>query len=263
MHHQRVSGFVMSSTDTDLVYISCESGQVQLWNFVTGLQVQYWVTKSSIYGLQTTKVVDSDDSSDMVYTIDRPSKQDPWRIRAHRFKVDIGMKTYNESGEHRSNVWCVRQSQEPITAFKVVEHGRVIIATSGSVLTLGHTNHPIEPDLKNIYYTWRDVECPEWISCIDVRTVLPDRSQKKSTSGKDLEVARTDIVVGGLKGALHVYDDLLRQLIRTEKPSKGGTNINLTSRKQHWHRNTALSVKWSRDGEGLSIRQDTSKLLTI
>ncbi|KAI4252393.1 MAG: hypothetical protein L6R42_007984, partial [Xanthoria sp. 1 TBL-2021] len=230
----------------------------QLWNFVTGLQVQYWVTKSLIYGLQTTKLVDSDDSSDMVYTIDRPSKQDTWRIRAHRFKVDIGMKTYDESGEHRSNVWCVRQSQEPITAFKVVEHGRIIIATSGSVLTLGHTNHPNEPDLKNIHYTWRDVECPEWISCIDVRTVLPDRSPKNSTSGKDLEFARTDIVVGGLKGALHVYDDLLRQLIRTEKPSKGGTNIDLTSRKQHWHRNKALSVKWSRDGEGLSIRQDTS-----
>ncbi|KAL8774089.1 MAG: hypothetical protein Q9209_001197 [Squamulea sp. 1 TL-2023] len=130
---------------------------------------------------------------------------------------------------------------------KVVEQSRIIIATSGNVLTLGYTDHPNQSSLADTYYTWRDVECPEWISCIDVRIVSLDRGSKLQRSGKDFRVPRIDIVAGGLKGALHVYDDLLRQLIRTEKLSKKDPIIDLTSRKQHWHRNTVLSVKWSRD----------------
>ncbi|KAL8994931.1 MAG: hypothetical protein Q9169_005232 [Polycauliona sp. 2 TL-2023] len=246
-HHLRVSGLAMSPRDTDLVYISAESGQVQLWNFVTGSLVHYWVTQGSIYGLQSMDLVDSEDSPDILYTIDRPRQQDLWTISAHQFTVnEENKKTSLKSKEKQRDVVCVRQSKEPITAFKVVDNGRIIVATSGLVLTLGHTYDPRKKSLKDISYTWRDVECPEWISCIDVRTVLPD--PKNVSSGKDPGLARTDIVVGGLKGALHVYDDLLRQLVRSEKPSKGATDVVLTSRKQHWHRNTVFSVKWSRDG---------------
>ncbi|KAL8846764.1 MAG: hypothetical protein Q9221_008170 [Calogaya cf. arnoldii] len=244
MHHQRVSDLALSPSNNDLVYISTEGGSIRLWNFVTGTEVHDQYTKCSVYGLQATKPVDSDDSSDMVYTLDRQLDSGIWRIRVHRFKVDMVIQD-SELKEQKMHHQDLRQSQEPITAFRVIKQGKIIIATSGSVLTLGHANQPIERSLKNLSYTWRDVECPEWISCIDVRTVSSDRSPKKS---KDSEVVRTDIVVGGLKGALHVYDDLLRQLIRMEKPSKGGPKIDLTSRKQHWHRTTAFSAKWSRDG---------------
>ncbi|KAL8913092.1 MAG: hypothetical protein Q9172_007368 [Xanthocarpia lactea] len=247
-HHQRVSAFALSPTNPNLIYIATESGQVQLWNFLTGQQVQYWVTQCSIHGLQISEPAGSEDPPDLIYTIDRGTNG-PWRIRAHRFKADKEAKTYKKAKKNKAEIVCLRQSQEPITAFKVVEQGRIIVATSGSVLSVGHTDHPSPSSLTDTSYVWRDVECPEWISCIDVRIVLSGRSSKQDiSSGKDASTARTDIVVGGLKGALHVYDDLLRQLIRTEKQLKKSTYVDLTSRKQHWHRNTVLSVKWSRDG---------------
>ncbi|KAL8778294.1 MAG: hypothetical protein Q9213_007481 [Squamulea squamosa] len=246
-HHERVSAFALSPTDPNLVYTATQSGQVHLWNFLTGRQIHYWVTHCHIYDLQISKAAYSGDPSDLIYTIDR-MMSGPWRIRAHQLKVDGEPKPFEEAVNTKTVVVCLRQSQEPITAFRVVEQGRIIIATSGKVLTLGNTDHPDQSSLADTYYTWRDIECPEWISCIDVRTVSLDRGSKLQRSGKESRVPRIDIVAGGLKGALHVYDDLLRQLIRTEKLSKKDPFVDLSSRKQHWHRNAVLSVKWSHDG---------------
>ncbi|KAL9040061.1 MAG: hypothetical protein Q9180_002148 [Flavoplaca navasiana] len=250
-HHHRVSDMAMSASDTSLVYISTEAGSVQLWNFMTGSLIDHWITKSSIYALQTIEPADSKNLSNIVYTIERQSQQGSWRIGAHRLTVYKEAKSHAESKKRQRDAVHVRQSREPITSFRVLDQGRIIIATSGSILTLGYTQTPSEKPLKGVSYTWRDIECPEWISCIDVRIVPPDQGTKRRTSGPDLEVARIDIVVGGLKGTVHVYDDLLRQLTRLEKPSKRVPNMDLSSRKQHWHRNTVFSVKWSRDGNYL------------
>ena len=57
-----------------------------------------------------------------------------------------------------------------------------------------------------------------------------------------------DVVVGGLKGAIHVYDDLLRKLVRLETHSQDSTFTDVNSRHIHWHRNAVLTVKWSKDG---------------
>lgn len=153
------------------------------------------------------------------------------------------------SEAHKSEVVTLRKSQEPITSFSVVENGRTIIATSGSVLALGTTDFCGQTPLSSLSYTWRDIECPEWISCFDVRVVQEETSSKHKQSGRGRRIARIDLVIGGLKGSLHVYDDLLRKLIRKEKGLDKGTAIDLASQLKHWHRNAVLSVSWSRDGK--------------
>ncbi|KAL8815143.1 MAG: hypothetical protein Q9223_005696 [Gallowayella weberi] len=240
-HHHRISAFAMSCTDSNRFYIATEDGNIQLWDISTGKEVHYWITDFPIYALQTSKLVESNDSQDLVYAVTRKRKR-PWKLRAYRLKVD------GEPGSGYTGGMTLRTSKEQITSFKVLEQGRLIVATSGSVLSLGYANPPIQLPLSDLSYTWRDVECPEWISCFDVRTVAPDADLKCLKGGEDSRICRTAIVVGGLKGSVHVYDDLLRQLILTEKRSDKASNIDLTSRKQHWHRNAVLAVKWSRDG---------------
>ncbi|KAL8806127.1 MAG: hypothetical protein Q9182_001528 [Xanthomendoza sp. 2 TL-2023] len=240
-HHHRVSAFALSCTDSNRFYIATEDGNIQLRDISTGEEVHHWLTELPIYALQTSKPVDSNDSQELVYAITRRRRR-PWTLRAYRLGVD------GKAGSGHTGGVTLRSSKEQITSFKVLEQGRLIVATSGSVLTLGYTDLPIQLPLKDLSYTWRDVECPEWISCFDARTVAPDADPKHLKGGRDLRMCRTAIVLGGLKGSVHVYDDLLRQLIQTEKRSDKASNIDLTSRKQHWHRNAVLSVKWSRDG---------------
>ncbi|KAL8946406.1 MAG: hypothetical protein Q9183_007909, partial [Haloplaca sp. 2 TL-2023] len=134
-----------------------------------------------------------------------------WRISAHRLLAG--------PEAHKSEVATLRTSKEPISSFKVVENGKSIIATSDSILTLGTTRTTSQSPLKALSYTWRDVECPEWISSFDVRVIREEMTPKQKKSEKHHRNARLDIVIGGLKGSLHVYDDLMRKLIRVEKKS--------------------------------------------
>ncbi|KAL9003742.1 MAG: hypothetical protein Q9188_003406 [Gyalolechia gomerana] len=234
---ERLSAFAFSSTDPSHLYIATRTGIVQLWDWLGGWMLQFWFSQSRIYALATSTLADeNDDSKELVYTINRKAPG-PWKISAHRLK----------HGVKQSEVVTHRKSKESITSFKVIGHGNVIIATSGSVLALGIAERSEETSSNDLSYTWRDIECPEWISCFDVRIVAAENGR----SGKTQQLPRTDIVIGGLKGSLHVYDDLLRQLVRKEKRSSKGSTADWTPRKLHWHRNTVLSIKWSRDGASL------------
>ncbi|KAL8727011.1 MAG: hypothetical protein Q9181_005856 [Wetmoreana brouardii] len=236
----RIGSFAFSSADPNHLYVGTNEGVVQVWDWLQGQKLHFWFTKCRIYAIATSNHVDADESSEIVYTIDRKGAGGPWRISAHRLR--------SGSEADQSEVVTLRKSQEPITAFKVVENGKCIIATSGSVLTLGTTDFPAQAPLGGLSYTWRDIECPEWISCFDVRIVHEEKSSTNKQSGKDSRIGRLDIVIGGLKGSLHVYDDLLRNLVRRERKSDKEMLGDLTSRRKHWHRNAVLTVKWSRDG---------------
>lgn len=218
--------------------MATESGIIQLWHWLDGQKIHFWNTKCHIHALTTSKIVDNDQSSNTVYTVNH-KETGSWSISAHRLGTT--------EDELNNDAVTLRISKEPISALKIVGDGRVIVATSGVVLTIGISDHSMDSTLSDRSYTWRDVECPDWISCVDVRIVATEDTSKKSKGTNEKQVPRVDIVVGGLKGPIHVYDDLLRRLMRSEKVSDKGTE--LTSRKKHWHRNAVLSVKWSRDGE--------------
>lgn len=233
-HSERLSAFVFSSTDPSQLYTATRNGVIQSWDWLDRQMLQSWASHFQISALASSMLPSNhQDSAQLVFTIGRKGVG-PWRISAHR--LDRGA----ENGE----VVTLRNSKEPISSFRVIEHGKVIVATSGSVLTLGLAEGSEETSFSDLSYTWRDIECSEWISCMDVRVIEAENSRSSKTS----RLPRTDIVVGGLKGSLHVYDDLLNQLARKDKKSGKGPAADWTPRKLHWHRNTVLSVKWSRDG---------------
>ncbi|KAL8868203.1 MAG: hypothetical protein Q9174_005141, partial [Haloplaca sp. 1 TL-2023] len=241
---ERISAFAFSCKNPSHLYVGTHSGVVELWDWLEGRRLHLWFYKCQIFSLAVAESRDSNGLPETIYTIDRAimdkRAMGPWRISAHRLLPDSEAK--------QSEVATLRKSKEPITSFKVVENGENIIATSGSILTLGTTRTISLSPLKTLSYTWRDVECPERISSFDVRVIREEMTSKQKTSEKYHVNPRLDIAIGGLKGSLHVYDDLLRKLIQKEKSSVKHASLNFSSYQKHWHRNAVLSVKWSRDG---------------
>ncbi len=140
----------------------------------------------------------------------------------------------------------LRKNPRPLTSLKVYENGRVVIVTSGSSLMIGITEKPNATPLRDVSYSWREVQCPEWITCLDVQIKHPGKGLKKTKLTKSASQGAINIAVGGLKGSIFIFDDLLRKLEEAERQSNKGANI--ISQRKHWHRNAVLSVKWSTDG---------------
>ena len=233
-----VSAFTFSSTKQDHLYLSTLSGTIEKWDWAEGSRLGRWRTSSSIYSLMTAKQKMDDPSHDLVYTIDRKA-QGSWLISVH------GLASH-ESGA-KTDSKTLFTNQQALSSINVLEGGRVFVATSGSELILGSTDELALWPFRDLSYTWRVIECPEHIVSTDVR-IRPSEGVQKSSKGGISKADAIDIVVGGLKGSIYVYDDLLRKIIRRDRAGKENP-VDITSRRLHWHRNAVQAVKWSADGE--------------
>ena len=247
-----ISAYAFSSTTQEHLYLSTVSGTIEKWDWIEGLRLSHWRISSSIYSLVTAKQSPRDPGNDLVYTVDRKG-QEPWLISVHRLAgVEKGAKT---------DVKTLFTSQEALSSVKVLEKGQVIVATCGSQIILGSSAEPAPTPLKDILYKWRIIECPEYIVSPDIRVKASGEIQKTSKGGKSYAIP-IDIVVGGLKGSIYIYEDLLRKLIKRERRAGTGGSGDLAARRLHWHRNAVQSVKWSADGECPSF-QISNLLISI
>ena len=207
------------------------------------MRLGHWKISSSIYYLAKAKQNPSDLVSDLVYTVDRQGKG-PWLLSVHRL---AGGDDATET-----DVKTLFTTQQAFSSVKVLENGRMIIATSGSQLMLGSSNEPALFPLRDVSYTWRIIECPEFIVSTDIRARPSEKIEKMSKGGK-LQANPFDIVVGGLKGSIHIYEDFLRKIMIRDHHTGKGSSVEVTSRRLHWHRNAVLAVKWSADGRFSSL----------
>lgn len=175
----------------------------------------------------------------LVYSIDSFEGR-RWSITVHK------LMTRNDAD--KTDLGTLLRSEEPFTSLRILEEGRIIIVTAGLKIFVGTTDNPTPLVLKDISYVWWEIECTEWITCIDTRIRQDLESQGNTKAPVKGVVAAVDIVVGGLKGAMFIYEDILRRLKSKGSSKKTGTEDSLMPRKLHWHRNAVASVKWSADG---------------
>ena len=148
----------------------------------------------------------------------------------------------------KTDLGTLLRSEEPFTSLRILEEGGVVIATAGHKIFIGTTDNPTPPVLKDISYVWWEIECTEWITCIDTRIRQDLESQENNKDPVKGKVSAIDVVVGGLKGAMFIYEDILRRVKSRDSSKKTATEDSLMPRKLHWHRNAVASVKWSADG---------------
>ena len=241
-----ITAFTFSSKNSSHLYVSTRSGLIEKWDWIAGVKLEYWNTSSPIYYIVASNLSADDENNELMFTIDRKG-EGPWMITAHRLLG--GPDAAN------TDLGTLRKYPQSLTSLKVFENGRIIVATSGSYLMIGTTEKPNTTPLRDVSYIWREVECPEWITSIDVQIKHADKSSKRTKLAKTTAQSAVNIVVGGLKGSIFIYDDLLRKLKDAERNSKSDKAVNIISQRKHWHRKAVLSVKWSLDGMYLAIHE--------
>lgn len=175
----------------------------------------------------------------MVYTIDRHARG-KWLLTAHRLLG--GQEAV------KADFVTLLVYKKALTSLKVLGGGKVIVVTSGTKVIIGSTEAADDSALKDIAYLWREIECSEWITSIDVQ--IDHLEEPTAESEKPPSDANgLNIVVGGFKGAIFIYEDILRRLKTMEDPVHKSINHQVNPRRLHWHRNSVAAVKWSTDGK--------------
>lgn len=170
---------------------------------------------------------------DVIFTTDK--HEEGWRISAHELSY-LGSSTATLSR-------VIYTSTQPIQLLKAVDEGAIIVAASEERVLLGSLRSTNFSTVDKIKYEFRIFESTNFVSSLDARV------SKRGSGTKLDKVKVVDVVVGDAKGAIFVHNDLLRNLIGSQKSTTDAKHpISLIPRKLHWHRKAVHCVKWSLDG---------------
>jgi len=185
-----------------------------------------------------------DYGQDTIFTLDKAKK---WMITAHKFGT--------QEDPMKTDLMTILKHDTPVRAFKVLEGGAVICATTTDGFIIGKRSRSNKSlgSLKDLLYTWREVKTTEPPTCFAMRTgtVIASEKQPKRKGQASPSVA-VDIIIGGLTGCVYVYHDVVNKLDMNGPPSKTvHSSSALTVREMHWHREPVGALAWSLDGKRL------------
>ena len=229
-HGAKIGAFVLSFVDVPSVYICTQAGEIEQWNWITGSRLHRWKLSSRISHCAAPWSSPGSEDSKLFYTVDQ-GRTDEWRITAHRLKGGDDAK--------KTELKTLLRHSRLLTSLQILDAGKIMIATSGSRLIVGRSNQPQPESLVHLDYVWREIDTLEWIQSVNAQ----ERPEKSNSSR-----AVIDIAVGGAKGHIYVYEDLLGELDRMEKGRGKEASECFKPRILHWHRNGVLTIKWSLDG---------------
>lgn len=128
-----------------------------------------------------------------------------------------------------------------VSILEVANGGSVLVAAAGNTLVIGSLKLKSFASVEDLVYDFYSVDLRDEITCLGIRAAQKKSGSKKKTA-HDSNESFVDVAVGGARGAIMVYSDLLSQL---QGKSKKGLDL---PKKQHWHRKAVHSVAWSTDG---------------
>ena len=199
-------------------------GRIELWDWLAPQRLERWKIHHGLHVLQFAKGTLEDGIH--VLTGHTDGQAETWQVNMHQLRVGIEKSRPNHvytNGE-KSKDTHVFSSINRLSFLRSYDDGRYIMMAAGYQLIFG-----VQKEDK---YTWHIVKTPEWISAFDVK-------QSQSKGKKNRMKVAFDVAIGGMKGAIHTYENILTKLMAGQE---------VTSRKLHWHRNAVMALKWSLDG---------------
>lgn len=142
--------------------------------------------------------------------------------------------------------------KKPGNALHILESsddGQVLVGALNDRLVIGNLSQRNISNFDEIQYDFFSFDAPDLVTAIDLR-ITEKHAQGNghgSKKNRHAEVEKAvDILVGGARGSIYLYQDALARIQASGKSSPDSPAIQ--AQKYHWHRKAVHAVKWSRDG---------------
>ena len=233
---ERITTYALSRINSDRVYVATSGKRIILADWTTGSEIKKYKTELRILKMQVVNTESSD--QDTIFCVGTKSRKRQYEQDCSISKVTIP-KTKSERELHPVELW----SHGRILPFlAVTEGGKQVIAASYETLILGR----IQDDSSS--YIWQQVNCSEPVTSLDVQLQSQSGTEEKKGSQTANRESCLNLVIGGVRGKILVYMDLINALEKQDLGGKQGFGTNLKPRIMHWHREAVEAVKWSADG---------------
>lgn len=238
----RIITYCLSPTNPNIVWVACSDGAIYSIDWTSGAgSDQYWgISSTGCIHMTVASMESAGRRRDVVFTTE-PKKDGGWRITANELAPP--------KGPIETVARTIYTSNQRVNFLKTGHEGSTIVAASENRVLLGSLRSTEYGTIDKIKYEFRVFESTDVISSLDIK--VTDRPKVAGQMDKK-RYPIVDVVIGDVKGAIFIHNDLLQNLARSQRKVAEDSGISLIPRRLHWHRQAVHTVKWSLDGMYIS-----------
>ncbi len=168
---------------------------------------------------------------DVVFTTEA-RKDGGWRITANELAPP--------NSTIKTEARTIYTSKNRVNFLKTAKEGSIIVAASEDRILIGRLRSTDYDTVDKIRYEFRVFESSDQICSLDVR--VSERPATKDLKKAVRKLPIVDLVVGDVKGAIFLHNDLLAKLVLSQESSTLPPGFSIMPRKLHWHRQAVLDT---------------------
>ena len=227
----RIRAYALSCVNPSHAYVATSKKRLIQFDWTSGKEISSFELDQDITEIQA--VAAENPIQDVLYTIGYFSDGD----RASSSFAVSKIMHKDEQLINKPDVHRLWKSPQPAHLLRVVGNGEQILFASDDKLTIGVA------EKTQSAYLWREIQCSDPLSSLDVRQEsLSVSGKKKKKNQGPKPTLKLNIAAGGVRGAIFVY-----QIDLDDLRGRDGTTV-LKPRILHWHREAVEATRWSRDG---------------
>ncbi|KAK5663516.1 hypothetical protein OQA88_3946 [Cercophora sp. LCS_1] len=231
-----IAACILSPTSPDFVWVACTDGRVWCINWTTGSGVNspFTLNHKTIIDVAVGSVKFDETPRDVLLVLHKHEK--------HESKGQL--VAYDDKALSENAGVLLHTMDESPHLVRSAVNCRVVVAAARSTVHFGSlkVKSSGHQTLNDLEYQFSAFGVPDLVACLDLRPTV------KSKKGKPENIQQVDLAVGGARGAIYHYSDVLSKLPRGSNNLKAGA---IQPRKYHWHRRAVHSIKFSSDGNYL------------
>ncbi|KAK7408775.1 NET1-associated nuclear protein 1 [Neonectria punicea] len=223
----------LSQQDPDFVWVACSDGRVFHVDWTSPKTPESFQTRSGTaraLAVLTTKISKKTVEVLLIAESDNSGRID---VVAYEGKV--------QSAPESKVIMAMKKPGNGLQMLELDEESQVLVGAVNDRLFMGVPARKQTATLADLEYEFYSFDAPELITALDLRVYA-----KPATGNKKPRSKVVDIIVGGVRGSIYLYHDVLA---RSQALGKSGSDKEMIqAQKYHWHRKAVHALKWSRDG---------------
>lgn len=229
----------LSLKNPEYIWVACSDGYIYYVNWTkTDETHQFFQTISGTAKAITVTTTNAADAETDVVVVAESSSANQMELTA--YGGDIISSPLSKS------ILAVERPGNGLHLIESSQDGSVLVGAFNDSLFLGVASQEQPTSFEQLQYDFFSFNVPDLITTLDFRSYSTSALSGNKSKGQRDSDKVVDVIVGGARGAIYLYHDVLSrsQALGKSNSAKDG----IQAQKFHWHRKAVHSVKWSRDG---------------
>jgi NET1-associated nuclear protein 1 (U3 small nucleolar RNA-associated protein 17) len=233
-----------SKKDSDFVWVATSDGHVYHVNWTQQSRAleSFKTTSGTAKAMAVASVTISQIEEDVLVVVesDKPTRMDL-----------VAYHGLTSSTPASKNLVSVKKPGNGLQVIEASEDGRALVGALNDRVILGSLSQVEINKFDDIEYDFYSFDAPDLITTVDMRVHIKNPQGGKKS--RQIEPERVvDILLGGARGGIYLYQDAVNRLQSASKSNP--ERLVMQAQKYHWHRRAVHAVKWSRDGKPPILR---------